>query len=262
MQEPSLPIQTPAFRQVHSGHGVEWWSAAWKWLFHPGATAVWIVMCLIAMVIVGLLHVVPLFGTIAGQIGSFVFAGGLMLAARKTDEGTTPAVGDLFAGFGPSLGPLVIAGALLVVAALLVAGAASVAGIGAVVGAVFGGLAGNLALLAGLGATSLLVALIALLLLLPIGMAAWFAPALIVFRKQPPVEALKASLAACWANLGPLAVYGLLWIAFAIVASIPFGLGWLVLAPLMALSTYAAYRDLFEDTLTRGPSSTQAGEGS
>ena len=246
MQEPSLPIQTPAFRQVHSGHGVEWWSTAWRWLFHRGATAVWIVMCLIAMVISGVLHVVPLFGTIAGQIGLFVFAGGLMLAARKTDEGTTPAVGDLFSGFGPWLGPLVIGGALLVVAALLVAGAASVAGIGAVVGAVFGGLAGNLALLAGLGATSLLVALIALLLLLPIGMAAWLAPALIVFRKQPPVEALKASLAACWANLGALAVYGLLWIAFAIVASIPAMLGWLVLAPLMALSTYAAYRDLFE----------------
>jgi hypothetical protein len=246
MQEPSLQTPTPAFRQVHSGHGVEWWSTAWRWLFHQGATAVWIVMCLIAMVIFGLLHVVPLFGMIAGQIGLFVFGGGLMLAARKTDEGTTPAVGDLFAGFGPSLGPLVIGGALLVVAALLVAGAASVAGIGAVVGAVFGGLAGNLALLAGLGATSLLVALIALLLLLPIGLAAWLAPALIVFRKQPPVEALKASLAACWANLGALAVYGLLWIAFAIVASIPAMLGWLVLAPLMALSTYAAYRDLFE----------------
>jgi hypothetical protein len=246
MQEPSLPIQTPAFRQVHSGHGVEWWSTSWRWLFHQGATAVWIVMCLIAMVIFGLLHVVPLFGTIAGQIGLFVFSGGLMMAARKTDEGTTPTVGDLFAGFGPSLGPLVIGGALLVVASLLVAGAASVAGMGAVVGAVFGGLAGNLALLAGLGATSLLVALIALLLFVPIGMAAWLAPALIVFRKQPPVEALKASLAACWANLGALTVYGLMWIAFAIVASIPAMLGWLVLAPLMALSTYAAYKDLFE----------------
>ena len=252
MQEPSLPVQTFAFRQVDSSHGMQWWSTAWKWLFHQGATAVWIVMCLIAMVIFGVLHVVPLFGMIAGQIGVFVFAGGLMLAARKTDEGTTPAVGDLFAGFGQSLGPLVIAGALLVVASLLVAGAASVAGIGAVVGAVFGGLAGNLALLAGLGATSLLVAMVALLLLLPIGMASWLSPALIVFRNQPPVEALKASLAACWANLGALTVYGLLWIGFAIVASILFGLGWLVLAPLMALSTYAAYRDLFEAPLESG----------
>jgi hypothetical protein len=192
------------------------------------------------------LHVLGLFGSIAANVSAFVFSGGLMLAARKTDEGATPTVGDLFAGFGQSLGPLAIGGALLVVAALLVAGAASMAGLGAVVGAVFGALAGNLAVLAGLGAASLLVALIALLLMIPIGMAAWLAPALIVLRKQPPVEALKASLAACWANLGALTVYGLLWIVFAIVASIPLGLGWLVLVPLMVLSTYAAYRDLFE----------------
>ena len=76
--------------------------------------------------------------------------------------------------------------------------------------------------------------------------AAWLAPALIVLQKQPPFEALKTSLAACWANLGALTIYGLLWIGFAIIASIPLMLGWLVLAPLMVLSTYAAYRDLFE----------------
>ena len=36
MQEPSLQLQTPPFRQVHSGHGVQWWSSAWKLLFHRG----------------------------------------------------------------------------------------------------------------------------------------------------------------------------------------------------------------------------------
>jgi uncharacterized membrane protein len=60
------------------------------------------------------------------------------------------------------------------------------------------------------------------------------------------VEALKASLAACRANLGALTVYGLLWIAFAFATLFTLGIGWLVLWPLMVLSTYAAYRDLFE----------------
>ncbi len=246
MQEPSLPMQIPAFRQVHSGHGVEWWSSAWQLLFQRGAAVTWIAMCFIAMAIYGLLHLFSLLGLIAAHITLFVFAGGLMLAARKTEAGTVPAVGDLFAGFSQSLGPLAIGGALLMVAALLVLSAATVAGIGALSGAASGALSGNLALLAGLGATTLLVALVSLILLLPIALAAWFAPALIVLRRQPPVEALKASLSACWANLGALAVYGLLWIAFAIIASIPLGLGWLVLAPLMVLSTYAAYQDLFE----------------
>ena len=246
MQEPTLPVQMPAFRQVQSGHGVEWWSSAWQWLFHRGAAAVWIVMCLIAMVIMALLHVVPLLGSVAAQIAWFVFAGGLMLAARKTEQGTPPQVGDLFAGFGPPLASLAIGGALMMIALLLVAGVATIAGAGAVFSALSGAMTGNMALLATMGLGSLLVALVALVLLVPIGMAAWLAPALIVLRQQSPAEALKASLAACWGNVGALAVYGLLWIAFAIVASIPLGLGWLVLAPLMVLSTYAAYRDLFE----------------
>jgi uncharacterized membrane protein len=247
MQEPSMQVHSPAFRQVQSGRGSEWWSSAWRLLFHRGAAAVWIVMCLIAIIILTVLHVVPLLGSIAAQVGWFVFAGGLMLAARKTEQGAAPQVADLFAGFGPQLGPLVIAGVLVVIGVLLVAGAAAVAGLGALGGAVLGALNGDLALLAGLGVASAAVALVALLLLIPIFMAGWLAPALIVFRQQPPVDALKASLGACWSNVGALTVYGLLWIAFAIIASIPLMLGWLVLAPLMVLSTYTAYCDLFDE---------------
>jgi hypothetical protein len=246
MQEPSLQVQSPAFKRVSAGRGVEWWSTAWRLLFQKGAAGVWIGMLLIAIIIGALLHLVPLLGSIASQIAWFIFAGGLMLAARKTEEGSVPAVGELFAGFGPPLSSLVIAAVLLMVSMLLVFGALAMAGVGALLGAMFGGASGNVGVLAGLGATSLILLLAALLLLVPIGMAAWLAPALIVFRQMPPVEALKASLAACWANLGALTVYGLLWIGFAIIASVPLMLGWLVLAPLMVLSTYAAYRDLFE----------------
>ncbi len=246
MQEPTLPAQVPAFRQVHSGHGVEWWSSAWRLLFHCNATGVWIVTSLILFVVVTILSALHLIGTIVAQIAWFVLGGGLMLAARKTDGGTVPPFGDLFSGFGPPLGPLAIGGVLVGVAVLLVQFAATVAGLGAAVGAFYGAMSGNLALLVGLGASTLAVLLIALLVLVPVFMAAWLAPALIVLRQQAPVEALKASFGACRANLGALTVYGLLWIAFAIVATIPAMLGWLVLWPLMVLSTYAAYRDLFE----------------
>ncbi len=246
MQQPSLQAQVPAFRRVNAGRGVDWWSTAWKLMFERGAAGVWIVMTLIAMIICGLLHFVPLLGSIAAQIIWFAFAGGLMLAARKTEQGTETGVGDLFSGFGPSLGPLALGAILLMVGMLLVFGALTMAGISAVVGGMAGFATGNLGALASLGAASLLLLLAALLLLVPIGMAAWLSPALIVLRQQAPFEALKTSLAACWANLPALTLYGLLWIAFAVIASIPLGLGWLVLAPLMVLSTYAAYRDLFE----------------
>jgi hypothetical protein len=246
MQQPTRPAQAPAFRQVDSGHGVEWWSSAWRLLFSRSAAGVWIVMCVVAFVVVLALSALHLVGTIAAQIAWFALAGGMMLAARKTEEGAAPPFGDLFAGFGAPLGPLAIGGALVGVAVLLVELAATVAGIGTAVGAFYGAMTGNFALLLGLGASALLVVLIALLALLPVFMAAWLAPALIVLRQQPPVEALKASLAACRANLGALTVYGLLWIAFAFATLFTLGIGWLVLWPLMVLSTYAAYRDLFE----------------
>ena len=43
----------------------------------------------------------------------------------------------------------------------------------------------------------------------------------------------------------PMLVYSLLGLVFAIVASIPLGLGWLVLAPMFAASIYASYKDIF-----------------
>jgi hypothetical protein len=258
MQVPSPQLQSPAPRQVPSGRGVEWWSSAWQLLFHRGAAGPWIAMCLIATIIYVLLHVFPVFGWIAAQIAGFLFWGGLMAAARKTETGDAPAVGDLFGGFGPKLGPLAIGAVLVIVASMLVFGALAIIGGGALLGALFGGATGNLALLAGAGATWLLLLLAALLLMVPIGMAAWLAPALIVLRQMPPVDALKASLEASWANLGPLSVYGLVWIAGAVVASIPAMLGWLVFVPLTVLSTYAAFKDLFEaGALTPG----RGGEG-
>jgi len=68
MQEPSLPVQTPAFRKVDSGHGVQWWGSAWRLLFNRNAAGVWIVMCLIAFVVILILSAIHLLGSIAGQI--------------------------------------------------------------------------------------------------------------------------------------------------------------------------------------------------
>ena len=246
MAEPSAQAQTPSSRQVSAGNGVEWWTSAWKLLFNRGATGVWIGMWIIVfilfLVLHWILHWIPFVGWAVTHIGWIVVFGGLMLASRKTDQGTPPAVGDMFAGFGSALGSLVITAVLLMVAELVIFGILFVAG----AGALFGALSGTTSVMTIFGASSALLLLVGLVLLIPVAMASWLAPALIVLRQQAPVSALKASLAACWGNLGALTIYGLLWIGFAIIASIPIGLGWLILAPLTILSTYTAYRDLFE----------------
>jgi uncharacterized membrane protein len=56
---------------------------------------------------------------------------------------------------------------------------------------------------------------------------------------------MKASLRAFLRNMIPLTVYGLLLLPFAILASLPMMLGWLVLLPVIITSLYAIYRDLF-----------------
>jgi hypothetical protein len=250
MQQDAVTPAGAGFRRAPSDHGAQWWSSAWRLLFDRGAAGVWIGMVLVATLIYFLLSRFPLVGWIAGHAAWFTLAGGLMIAARKTDEGTPPDFKDLFAGFGPSLGPLVV-GAVLVVACTMVVFAvaalvATTLGISAALSGVLNDSMQNWGALLGIGAAALLLALFTLALLVPIAMAAWLAPALIVLKGRPPVESLKQSLAASWGNLGAMTVYGLLWIIFALLASLPLMLGWLVLAPLMVLSSYAAYKDLFE----------------
>ena len=70
--------------------------------------------------------------------------------------------------------------------------------------------------------------------------------ALVVLNGEEPIAALQKSFRGCWTNLGAMAVYGLIFIGLAIVASIPFGLGWLVLGPVMAGSWYASWRETFD----------------
>jgi uncharacterized membrane protein len=101
------------------------------------------------------------------------------------------------------------------------------------------------AMLATLGAGAFFAVLIGTLFALPLMMAFWFAPPLVMLRNEEPVAAMKASFAACLVNIWPMFVYGLVGIVLMIVATIPFGLGWFVLCPVFATSIYASYKDIF-----------------
>lgn len=84
------------------------------------------------------------------------------------------------------------------------------------------------------------------LLLAPLLMATWFAPALVMFERFPPGRAMWWSLWACAVNWRPILYYSLLLGMGGVVAVlIPFGLGLLVFVPWTLTSTYAAYRDIF-----------------
>ena len=206
------------------------------------------------------LHWLPFLGSLASHLLMFVFLGGLMIAARDTQRGQVPEFRDLFAGFGPQGGALVGAGLIVFVASLAVVGLMLLVGLGTLFGSLsamtsYEQLAAQRALWEDIGLGSLLAILICLLLFVPISMAAWLAPALIMLRGAGPLDALRWSLLACRRNLGALTVYGLVGIVLAFIATLMFMIGWFFLLPLIFLSSYAAFRDMFAgDIETQSPS--------
>lgn len=225
---PSLP----------AGAGVDWIKGGWA-LFRqaPGA---WIGLLVVWFVVLVVLSVVPLVNLVANLLMP-VFIGGIMLGCKALDDGEPFTVGHLFAGFSRNAGSLVLIGLLYLVAIVIVTVFAG--GSMAAMMAAGGGF--NPHSMPHVGAGFLLVVLLAVAVTVPLAMAVWFAPALVVLHDVPPWAAMKASFFASLRNWLPFLVYGLCYLALAILAIIPLGLGFLILGPVMMASIYVAYKDMF-----------------
>jgi uncharacterized membrane protein len=166
-----------------------------------------------------------------------------MIGCRALDHGEELEIGHLFAGFKQNTSNLMVVGVLALVAWMIILiPALVILGAGGFMAGMHGG---GLAAFAALGMTFVLVMLLVLALAIPIYMALWFAPALVVFDNLTAVEAMKTSFAACLKNIVPFLLYSVILMLLAVVASIPFGLGFLILLPVMIASIYTAYRDIF-----------------
>ncbi|MDR1936587.1 MAG: hypothetical protein LBS49_13605 [Candidatus Accumulibacter sp.] len=73
----------------------------------------------------------------------------------------------------------------------------------------------------------------------------WVASVLILLAGMPPVKACKASFAACWKNIPPFLILGLIVFVLAFLAAPPAGLGFPVLIPVLAGTACASYQDVF-----------------
>jgi uncharacterized membrane protein len=172
-----------------------------------------------------------------------VFGAGLYVAAKAVDEGRPLEFGHLFAGFRERFVPLVVVGAIDLGAAIVIALVVGLA-TGASLFAMFGGTQPEVAT-AGAALTLVLAVLIMLALLLPVIMAIWFAPALVLFHGKGPTDAMQESFFGCLKNIVPFLVYGVVAMVLGVLAAIPLGLGWLVLGPVLAASVYASYKDIY-----------------
>jgi uncharacterized membrane protein len=82
-------------------------------------------------------------------------------------------------------------------------------------------------------------------LFVPLAMAVWFAPALVLLDGLPAWRAMQLSLRACVRNVLPFLLYSVAMFGLLVVALAPFFLGLLLWVPLAILSVYTAYRDIF-----------------
>lgn len=244
MDNEHFPIPAPVFngasRRVDIADSFDWLKQGWAiFISNPGA---WIAMMVIVLVLFVGLAIVPLIGQLAAHLLMPVLGAGMLVACRKAANAQPLEIGDLFAGFQRNTGPLMMLGVLYMLGMLVVGLLVIVFGGGSLAG---GLLMGNPAG-AGLAVGGLLVAAtLWLALSVPIAMAIWFAPALVLFNNLPPVDALKASFNACLRNLVVFLVFGLIVMVLVFFAALPFGLGFLVLGPVLAGAVYASYRDIF-----------------
>jgi uncharacterized membrane protein len=231
----------PEARGVPTGNGWDWLSRGWD-IFRKAA-GTWIGMVLVLAVIFIVAHLIPFIGAVAMQILWPVFVGGLMLASRTIDEGGEAQFSQLFAGFQHRTGTLVVLGVVWLVLSFLIV--AIVVGITGVQVFALMGAGGSPDQFLAVALTALLAFLLILALMLPLVMATWFAPALIVFHDMGVGAAMKASFVGCLKNVLPFLLYGVLALIAGVIASIPFGLGWLVLLPVLTASVYTSYRDIY-----------------
>lgn len=222
---------------VSAGQGLSWITGAWSlfkeqplvWLLQFGAAAVMFIV----------LALIPFIGQLALSLLMPVVVAGIMYGAHQLAQGEPLNFGMIFAGFSQRFGSLLLLGLCSLVgsfAALLIA--FGIGGVG------FGVLAGSSDMGAGL-IGMLLGVLIALALMVPLYMALWFAPTLIILNDYAVADAIKTSFLACLKNILPFLVYGVLVFIMLGVASIPFGLGLILAVPLAALAAYTSYRDVF-----------------
>ena len=231
--------------------GMGWIADGWRlFMASPG---IWMVNFVIVAVITLVLGVIPLVSIIGNILGP-VFTAGLLFGSRQLDEHGALQVEHLFSGFSENGGKLAGLGALTIAMGIGIA-LIMIVLLFAVVGSV--ALTESAADPSQLGLSAILVVLVVVGLTVPILMAYWFAPALIVFHDVGIFDALKLSFVGCLRNMLPFLAYGLVMTVALIVALLPFLLGLLVLVPVIFGSMYASYRDVFTqppgDTLLGGP---------
>jgi hypothetical protein len=231
-------------KTVNPGRGVAWLLEGFD--YFRRSIGAWIGIGIILIIVTIASSIIPLAGLFL-QILFPVIMGGLITGCRFISDGGELKINYLFAGFRENTSKLLLVGILYSAGLILITVIML-----SVLFIVTGGVEFMLAIINGdtgvvieNASNLLLVSLIGLSIYLPLLMAIWFAPALIVLEDAGAVQAMKYSFIGCLKNIMPFLVYGLISLPLSLLATVPILLGWFVLGPMIVASIYIACKDIF-----------------
>ncbi|HFD12424.1 MAG TPA: hypothetical protein ENJ32_08155 [Crenotrichaceae bacterium] len=224
-----------------------WYSLGWQWFMVNPVT--WVLLIAVYFLFLLLFQLTPVIGPLVGAVLLPGLTAGLLIAAKKSSQGITISIHDLFTALMKSenrfgllhLGMISLAVALLSGFAIYSIGGDSLMSVLS---------QSNPADLSE-DSMELIQAQMPTLMLIMLSMSAitamlfMYAIPLVTFEGVPAFTAVKASIWTSIINMLPLTLFGLLYMIFAMLASLPLMLGFLVLIPVTICAWYASYVDIF-----------------
>jgi uncharacterized membrane protein len=228
---------------VRATNGAAWLAEAFR--LYRARPLVWSALTLGWLVLSLGLLMVPLMGGIAVNLLQPVFFASFAIAARRQLAGERVEMGDLFLGFRGNLRALVNVGMLELAASFAIVLALTFLA-GPVETPIEVGTTPSPEEVAQVLAEKGWYILAGLLLIAVVKGALWFAPPLIAFHGLAAMHAVRWSIYAALSNAGAMVAYLLALTAAYLAAALPWGLGFVIALPVMCLSTFTGYHDVFE----------------
>lgn len=239
LQNQSPSSEPLSIRQVPAGN-------AWAWVVNgfnlfKANPAMWIILLVIYLAIMIPVSMLPVIGSVVSTLLAPVFAAGMMWGCQALVRKQDLEINHLFEGFKHNTSQLIAIGGIYMACLLFIAVIVVLAMDKDTVELLVKGQD----LTPEQADKVLLPVLMAMLLVMPVLMAYWFAPILAGLHNLTALEAMKLSFAACLKNMLPFLLYGVIFMVLLIIAIIPVGLGLIIVVPMMMTSLYTSYTDIF-----------------
>ncbi|MDP1788213.1 BPSS1780 family membrane protein [Nitrosomonas sp.] len=229
--------------QVHGKQGLQWILSGF-YLFRKAPLA-WVFVCFTLMLIAMAMSFIPLLGKFVFTLISPAFLAGIMLGCKDMEQGKPIELKHLFIAFKTNPAPLITIGGIYLIGQILIIGLVMLIGGSQMTDMLLYEKRVDESELMGVMSSMLTSSLIALTLSIPLMMASWFSPLLVIFHNVPPVAAMQRSFFACLKNFIPFQLYGVTLIVLTVLSLIPYGLGLVILIPTIFTSIYVSYKDIF-----------------